>query len=298
MTNGDSRKNEYPARSETDSDRLRGILAPDALSVDLIAGYAGDRILSQSEEKTLTALSNARGELFFSDLLYAVTHQFFPPDAARKLWAEIVTHKLEMSHALKRNVQIVVATLDYMTNITDNVNLPTLVSEVHIAEIVSHSMRDGLTGLFNHTSFLEILELEMKRFVRHGALVSLILLDIDDFKLVNDRYGHQEGDRVLAQLSVAIDHATRESDICSRYGGEEFAVILPLTDTTEAGEIAERIRIESAKILVGDAALTVSAGVAVSNAATTTAAELIARADGSLYEAKRAGKNRVAIACE
>jgi diguanylate cyclase (GGDEF)-like protein len=289
---------ERGARSpqETDADRLRAVAASDALSVGLASAFAGDRPLTEAEKSLLSQLREHRGEQFYPDLLYAITHQYFPPPAAGKLWNEILRHKYEMSESLGRNVQIVVATLDYLVNLTGDVSLPTLVSEAHMAAIVNLSMRDGLTGLFNHTSCHEILELELKRCARHGTVVSFIMADIDDFKAVNDRCGHQEGDRVLAKLAAVIVKETRDSDIGCRYGGEEFAVILPLTGAREAAEIAERIRASVAQIRAGSGALTVSLGVASCGQDATTARALVAKADRALYRAKSGGKNRVAVA--
>lgn len=283
------------SRGETDADRLRGILAYDALSVGLVSAFAGDRSLTEAEESQLSNLKESRGELFFSDLLYAITHQYFSPAAAEKLWEEILRHKYEMSKALNRNVQIIVASLDYLTNLKSAVRLPTLVNEAHIAAIVNLSMRDGLTGLFNHTSCHEIINLELKRYARHGTVVSLMLADIDDFKATNDLCGHQEGDRVLKELASVIENTTRDSDICCRYGGEEFVVILPLTNAHGAVEIAERMRVEAMRIHAGGRALTISLGVGSCDEKTTTAHALVEKADRALYQAKKHGKNRVEI---
>ena len=173
---GESDDDRY-SHDETDADRLRGILALDALSVDVVSAYGGDRELTEDERSLLANLAESRGELFFPDLLYAITHLYFPPKAAEKLWNDVLRHKDEISKALKRNVQIIVATLDYLANHESDVRLPTLVNEAHIAEIVRLSMRDGLTGLFNHTSFYEIINLELKTYARHGTLVSLIRVD-------------------------------------------------------------------------------------------------------------------------
>ncbi len=280
---------------ETDADRLRGILAHDALSIDLVSAFAGDRPLTGAEDSYISELKESRGELFFPDFLYAITHQYFPPEAAEKLWEEVLRHKYEMSKALNRNVQIVVATLDFLANLKSAVHLPTLVNENHIAAIVNQSMRDGLTGFFNHSSSHEFIDLELKRYARHETVVSLIFTDIDDFKVVNDRCGHQEGDRVLKDLAATIETATRDSDICCRYGGEEFAVILPLTNAPVAAEIAERMRIEAMHICAGGRTLTVSSGVASCEETTITAHALIEKADRALYQAKRSGKNRVAV---
>jgi diguanylate cyclase (GGDEF)-like protein len=239
-----ARNNNSSHVEETDSDRRRGILSDSALSVGLVSALAGDRPLTQAEENRLVDLKKCRGLRFFSDLLYSITHQYFAPEVAEKLWSEVLRHKYELSKAVGRNVGVAVAALDYLSNITKDMDLATLVGEAHIGEIVGLSLRDGLTGLFNHTYFYQQIDLEMKRFVRYGSLVTLVLIDIDDFKAVNDTYGHREGDRILAAMGKTLLHLARDSDICCRYGGEELAVILPLTDSREAGAIAERMRAE------------------------------------------------------
>jgi diguanylate cyclase (GGDEF)-like protein len=262
----------------------------------MVSAFAGDRPLTEVEESSLYDLKKRRGELFFSDLLYAVTHQYFSPAAAEKLWDEILRHKYELSKALNRNVQIVVASLDYLTNLKNDVRLPTLVNEAHIAAIVNLSMRDGLTGLFNHTSCYEIINLELQKYARHGTVVSLVLADIDGFKAMNDQCGHQEGDRILKDLAETIKNTTRDSDICCRYGGEEFAVILPVTNASGAADIAERMRVEAMRVRAVGCPLTISSGVASCGEKTTTAHALVGKADRALYQAKRSGKNRVVVA--
>jgi diguanylate cyclase (GGDEF)-like protein len=199
---------------------------------------------------------------------------------------------------LERNVKIAVAALDYLSNITDNMSSATLVSEVHIEEIVGLSLRDGLTGLFNHTYFYQQIDFEVKRYVRYGILVSLVLIDIDDFKVVNDTYGRREGDRILASMGRTLMSTARDSDICCRYGGEEFAIILPVTDIHEAGLIANRLKMELEEHLPGGRKVTVSMGVASCGKETGTYHYLVEKADNALYQAKRSGKDRVVVIAE
>jgi diguanylate cyclase (GGDEF)-like protein len=156
---------------------------------------------------------------------------------------------------------------------------------------------DGLTGLANRRHADEALASELARAERLGGPVGLILADVDDFKTVNDRHGHPSGDIVLRDLAEALRETVREIDTAARWGGEEFAIILPGTDLEGAAQVAERIRetLAAREILSVDGAplhVTASFGVAASSA-TTTMQELIEAADGSLYRAKHAGKNRV-----
>lgn len=283
-----------PAVEETDADRRRGILSDNVLSLDLVSALAGDRPVTDAEQKTLDGLKNSRGPRFYSDLLYSITHQYFGPNVAEALWKDILKHKNKLSMLLGRNVGIAVAMLDYLSNITNNMDSATLVSEAHIEEIVGLSLRDGLTGLFNHTYFYQQIDMEVKRFKRYGTAVSLTLIDIDDFKEVNDTDGHREGDRILATMGRTLLRLARDSDICCRYGGEEFAVILPLTEVHETIDIANRMRMEMAVDRPGGRAVTVSIGVASCSRSIETFQELVEKADAALYQAKRGGKNRVA----
>jgi len=282
-------------QEDTDSDRLRGLLAPDALSLDLVAALAGDRPLTDAEKAFLVEQRSRRAELFFSDVLYVVTHQYFPPEVAETLWNEVLKHKYEMSKALHRNARIVVAALDCLSNLKSELVSATLIGEAHVAAIANLSMRDGLTGLFNHTSCLELVDVEMSLYQRFKTPVSLLILDIDDFKEVNDLYGHQEGDRILTEVSATLKQKTRKSDICCRYGGEEFVVIMPLTGVREAGEVAERLRAALTRTLPGGRNLTVSLGVASCDETTSSSLALIKTADDALYQAKKTGKNRVVV---
>ena len=164
------------------------------------------------------------------------------------------------------------------------------------AELARLSMTDSLTGLPNRRHFDEFLAREWRRAGRTGATLSMLLIDADRFKDLNDRFGHVRGDAVLRELSATIDGAIRRpGDLAARYGGEEFAVVMPDTDALGAQRVAEAIRYRVSQLRVGDGwALTVSIGVATANpSADTPVGALIARADAALYAAKSAGRDRV-----
>ncbi|WP_328476697.1 GGDEF domain-containing protein [Actinoplanes sp. NBC_00393] len=162
------------------------------------------------------------------------------------------------------------------------------------------AITDGLTGLRSRRYFEEALGNEGARAERHEQPLSMLLLDIDHFKHVNDTYGHNGGDRVLVEVTHRVQELIRPGDVVARYGGEEFAVLLPNTGPEQAWEIAERVRrgVGAAPIAVGPDRLsrvTVSVGIAGMPAAATTD-ELVLAADRALYAAKNAGRNRVAAA--
>jgi two-component system cell cycle response regulator len=161
------------------------------------------------------------------------------------------------------------------------------------------SVHDGLTELFNHRHSIELLQGEFARVGRYEAGVSVIMLDIDHFKLVNDAHGHQAGDAVLRDVARLLRDALRTVDSVGRYGGEEFLAILPHTSYEDAVQTAERVRAAIAghafKFGERELRITVSAGVATyPSESTDTPVALIREADKALYRAKEAGRNRVA----
>ncbi|MFZ0518108.1 MAG: diguanylate cyclase, partial [Acidobacteriaceae bacterium] len=166
------------------------------------------------------------------------------------------------------------------------------------------SIRDGLTGIYNRRHFDDVLLSEWKRSIRTQKPLSLLLIDVDNFKKLNDRYGHPEGDECLRKIAEQLSKILRRStDTLARYGGEEFVAILPETTRENAQSIADamRISVEELKIKneVSKAArvVTVSIGVCSENAMLSRPAEeLLNAADAALYRAKKQGRNRVQVA--
>ncbi|MCL5104683.1 MAG: diguanylate cyclase [Armatimonadetes bacterium] len=154
---------------------------------------------------------------------------------------------------------------------------------------------DGVTEIYNHRYFQERLCAEIERASRYGRTLSVIMLDLDNFKSFNDTWGHQEGDRLLKWFATVCDKCIRNIDVLARYGGEEFVVILPETDTKEALDVAERIRHSTQKqsqtVFGRNKVTTVSAGVASYPQHAQTHHALVLNADAALYYAKQRGKN-------
>jgi len=169
-------------------------------------------------------------------------------------------------------------------------------------ELERLSVTDRLTELYNHGYFQQRLEEELRRAERFGHRLSLIMLDIDNFKDFNDAYGHPKGDRVLKTVAMIMKENMRDMDIAARYGGEEFCAVLPETDLAGAAVVAERIRRQvERQLFVGDKELpsvrkTVSLGVATFPDNASTQSQFIEKADQALYRAKHAGKNQVGLA--
>ncbi len=174
------------------------------------------------------------------------------------------------------------------------------------AELDRLARTDALTGIANRRAFFDVLGVEFRRSKRYGRQLSVLMLDLDHFKDVNDRWGHPFGDHVLRQMTEVISANVRESDILGRYGGEEFALALPETPESSAIEVGEKLRaaVEAHTFRTDDVPtpgeppvrLTISIGVATLPVEEDQdEVELIGRADQALYEAKRTGRNRVVV---
>ncbi len=231
-------------------------------------------------------------------LLSILTNLSFSEAEARRHWGRIRSHRESLRAGLGRDVGLRVALLDYFVNLNRELKNPKVI-EISIYERTERSaVTDGLTGLHNHAYFLQSLRRELQRSKRYHLHLSLIMLDLDDFKSLNDTRGHREGDRVLVKAAGLIEGSLREIDVAARYGGEEFAVVLPDTPRTGAHVVAERIRyrVEQHLHRIRRGGVTISGGVACFPDDAASAEELIERADRGLYRSKRAGKNRVTLA--
>lgn len=273
--------------------QLYDTLYPKKLDLDFIAAIAGDRNLTTEEHQYFQELLDKYGNKVFVDMLFILTHQHFAEESAHYLWNNIIFHKNTMERLLTRPVGISVAAMDYLANIDERIQAPSVISKEKIAEIAEIALKDGLTQLFDVSTFRTKLETEIKRYKRYGSEMSLIMMDIDDFKQINDCWGHQEGDRVLCDISKLLLKSARDLDICSRYGGEEFAIILPQTGYQEAMRLAERIRMRVENHFKDNLPVTISLGVATCPFNARSAKALIGKADKALYQSKRGGKNKV-----
>ncbi|HET7776390.1 MAG TPA: sensor domain-containing diguanylate cyclase, partial [Azospira sp.] len=164
-------------------------------------------------------------------------------------------------------------------------------------ELFRMATTDDLTGCLNRRHFMEALAREFSRSQRHGDPLSLMVLDLDFFKRINDGYGHAVGDKALAAFVAAARNCLRQSDLLARLGGEEFAILLPVTAIAQAQPVAERLREQVADIRIatpqGVVQFTVSIGIAAYGPQVMSAEDFLLRADRALYAAKGAGRNRV-----
>ncbi len=257
----------------------------------IVSIMAGDDSEDDSYKDVLDVLRK-ESKTLFSDIIYALTGCKFSEDNARKVWEDVMVHKYYMSQKLGRNVGIKVALVDYFSNHLKILDDFVVVPRDIFGMVVVLANRDELTGLYTHRYFYEKLKEEVSRAKRYGEDFSIALMDLDNFKDVNDTFGHLTGDMVLKLIGRIIYENIRETDIASRYGGDEFALILPETDSKGADILIERLRkkiIEETKVFTKHILLNVSAGVAQYRQGEGVN-DIFVRADNNLYEAKRRGK--------
>ncbi|MBN8505870.1 MAG: diguanylate cyclase [Burkholderiales bacterium] len=242
------------------------------------------------------------------DVIGKIDHEVLPADLAERFWAldrEVFNtgqpRSAEETHVgpdgrVRHHWSVKVpvryegkaALIGMSTDITELVELR--------EQLRQQAITDGLTGLFNRRHFVEEVQRELARGRRHGHATGLLLIDIDHFKRINDRFGHPQGDAVLRRIADCLRGAIRTEDMAARIGGEEFALLLPRTDLEAARALAERLRGSVAgldTLVPGGEPVTVSIGVATSEGEERGWDPLYALADARLYAAKQAGRNRV-----
>ncbi len=274
-------------------------LQEDQIDLAVVRWVAGERAPSSAQRRWVDQLRKERGEVFYSDLIFVLTARRYPLASAHKMWNEIVAHCEVPTGTLGRNPGIVVAALDYLTNCQGHEALEfSLIETGKLDKMLERAVVDRLTELYDHHTLLTLLDKEVERAKRYAEAGSLLLLDLDDFKRVNDDFGHQKGDEVLAQVASVIRQTIRSMDIAGRYGGEEFAVIVPESDGAAAIQSAERLCMTVEDRFQHNVKLTVSVGVASFPNDAQTVAALVKAADKALYAAKARGKNRVVASHE
>ena len=256
-----------------------------ALLDEVCSGPVGEEI-----EPEVRALEEDHGDVIYAELIYLLTHLRFGPDEAKPHWERVVEHRRSMQERLGGAVDLRVALVSYFVEVSRQIKNPKVIEMQLFESERASAYRDELTGLYNYQMFREQLGREFARTSDRAQPLSLMMIDVDNFKEYNDAYGHEQGNRALTALARAIEGVQRESDFSARYGGEEFALILPATTKTEAQAVAEQLR---AAIAAGE--LTVSIGVATHPADAEQPTDLVRQADRALYLAKAAGRNQVVL---
>jgi diguanylate cyclase (GGDEF)-like protein len=250
-------------------------------------------------DRELRRLEADRGESVYADCLYMLSHLRFEDAEAKHHWRGILAHRNEMQERLESEVNLLVALVSYFVSVERRLETPKVI-ELRLFEQTQASVyRDELTGLCNFRLFREHLARELQQADRHGSPLSLVMVDIDDFKHYNDTNGHDAGNEALATMAGLLADSLRRSDVPARYGGEEFILVLPATSKADARRVAERARVAierhpfpHRKTQPGGA-LTVSMGVATCPADGRDEGTLVRHSDQAMYVAKARGKNQV-----
>ena len=249
----------------------------------------------------LRALREGEGAPIFSDAVRVLFHLEIADGDGERLLQSVLDHRSHLTARLGRDAGLRVAAMDYLSNVEKRLLNPKIV-EMEAYEATERSARtDALTALANRRVFDEVLEREIRRSRRYRWPLTLLLLDLDRFKEVNDAWGHLLGDLVLERTGGLLRRTVREADVACRFGGEEFAVVLPETTRLGGYAVAERIRRHVERAFRDDPIggheipMTVSGGLACYPDDGLHASEIVARADEALYGAKRAGRNRVGV---
>jgi len=233
----------------------------------------------------------SEGDQGYADALYLLTRMRFDPAESLGFWDEILRHHQGLNQTLGRDVGIRVAVCDYFMNLHPKMRDPVIVEVQVLLQKEKGALVDELTGLYNRRYFNDAISREVERFKRFGQEFSLLMLDVDHFKRFNDTYGHLSGDEALRTVAQTLRDTARSFDHVVRYGGEEFALILPHTDNAQAIAAAERMRcaVNQSKVKVdsGEVMITVSLGAATFPEDAINSRDLVGRADEALYEAKR-----------
>ncbi|MCX7726891.1 MAG: diguanylate cyclase [Chitinispirillaceae bacterium] len=264
--------------------------------IERVSGDLVDHI--QDDEQLLESIGKKPGT-YYRDLIFAIIQIRLPEAEAERDWKEILKHKYILSEKLGRNVGIHVATLDYYTNIKKKVTTPKIIDANEYVDTASRALIDDLTKAYNRRFFDEELKRLFNIAKNTGKVFSLIMLDLDHFKIYNDLNGHIQGDIALIE-TVRILHAvcSKDDTVC-RYGGEEFAILLNAQPLNLALRTAEHIRqaiydyrfVNEQVLPLGR--LSVSLGVTSYREDIKTPQEMIEEADVALYRAKSSGRNRV-----
>jgi diguanylate cyclase (GGDEF)-like protein len=245
--------------------------------------------------KSMHDLVAQHGESAYPVIFNTLTTLDLPISTAAEYWKKVLLHRNTLISILGRNIDLITAISDYLHQHTKLVPQSRLVDSGTFDRFITETTHDNLTGLFNRTYFDDTYNQQVSLAKRYNTDLSILFLDIDDFKEVNDTLGHIAGDIALQKVAAIIKAAKRESDIAARYGGEEFVLLMPHTPNVNAFTFAERIRkeIEQTEIVFKNHTfrLTISGGLASYPLDSTDPKNLLSMADSALYLAKGAGKN-------
>jgi diguanylate cyclase (GGDEF)-like protein len=261
-----------------------------------LSSAVADRIIAMLEEgpetpagwrEAMAWLETESGPDVYAVLLFVLTQLDFPGEKAVGHWLHILRQWEELNRRVPGKVDLRVAVLQYFLRSQRKLHNPAIVEIKILRRTQDSAIYDELTRLYNFRYFQDRVVSEVRRATRYDTPLSLLMIDADDFKAFNDSRGHLAGNMALRRLASVLRKTVREVDVATRYGGEEFAILLPSTPKLAALKLGEKDERQPGR------ALTVSIGVASLPGDAASAPELVDRADRALYIAKSMGKNCV-----
>ncbi|MFW6134349.1 MAG: phosphoenolpyruvate--protein phosphotransferase [Elusimicrobiota bacterium] len=266
------------------------------LGMALIEVLSGDRYGTSLERDYLSKLKQECGEDFYSDVIYFLTHVNLREKAkAKKVFDKILDHRKEINRKLGRNVGVQVAAVDYLKNVEKMLKRPTIIEEKKARDIANVAVKDEATKSFDRKMLFHDLDKEINQTRRYGTIFSILFIDVDNLKDINDTYGHLLGDKLLQKVSETLRNNIRSTDDVYRYAGDEFAVLLPKADLMVSEKVASKLvqavdNIDIETKTQEHVSTTVSIGMASFNNDNIGDTDFILETvDKSLYKAKESG---------
>lgn len=259
--------------------------------------FDDDKLISE-----LNCIIEKDGSEAYQVIFSVLTHLDLTTDKAEDYWKQIIFHRNSISKILNRNINLRTAICDYFCSISKDMKNP-IVIEIRVFEEALDSLKyDSLTGLYTRRTFDDMFLRETDRATRYGLELSVLFFDLDDFKKINDTFGHLAGDETLKHVAGIVMGEIRTIDVAVRYGGDEIVVVLPETGKVNALVLGERIRkrVEETKHEYEGQiiSVTISGGLATFPIDATDTESLIKNSDIAVYRAKEEGKNNIIVFSE
>jgi phosphoenolpyruvate-protein phosphotransferase (PTS system enzyme I) len=257
--------------------------------------------LSEKEKERIKELEKRYGKNLYSTILFELAHIDIQDEGqAKALCRDIASHKARLNMLLKRNIGFEIAALDYIKNIAGITHHFSIIEKSKMEKIAHQAVADDKTESYTCSMLYSDIEKEISRTKRYGRKFSVIFIDVDNFKTINDTYGHLTGDKILLRLSDLMSLHIRKTDSVYRYGGDEFVILLPETNTSDAVRIALKIKnILRTKRNFLDSinhSISLSMGIATfGDYRITTVKKILQSADKAVYNAKKTGRNKICI---
>ncbi|MCB4791887.1 MAG: phosphoenolpyruvate--protein phosphotransferase [Elusimicrobia bacterium] len=271
------------------------------INIKMIEILAGDTRGTASDAKLIKQYKKELGNAFYVEVIYFLTHIFIKsPGEAKNTFNKIVKHKKHIESKLKRRISIQVAVLDFFRNQKEIMHDSTIIKEAQITSIAKSAVLDLGSKLFDKRILFHDLDIKIKQIRKDGGKLSILFIDLDKLKKINDKFGHIAGDKVVNKVVAVLLKHRKKSDIVYRFGGDEFVVLLPECSKKHAQLIASKlfkaVRKTSFKANNGMIDISVSIGVSFFNRSNVDDAKtLLEVADDALYKAKRSGKEKISI---